>query len=300
MAVLNGRSLSMHRVPAALLRGCTGLSADAVQQRLLGRVLPEKVWRSVAMRLQHLHLYGWARFLVGEAVVDLDPPVDLASGETMEAGAGLAYRLEVAEGRAVVVATSWALASLQREPASPGAAELAHRARIGRDLLVDGHPDDLDVHNVDLDLSGLHRHRRARLSGEDGPLPPRPALDDEPLTSLREATRLVATLRGRADRHQARAPVPVDLLGGHHPAVLTWTGELALALHALGEHERAYSVVDDTLAATLRLLGDRHPATLTTAAHLAIVLDAMHEHGRAQELRGQVDVWKRAKRDRES
>jgi len=291
MAVLNGRSLSMHRVPAALLRGCTGLSADAVQQRLLGRVLPEKVWRSLAMRLQHLHLYGWARFLVGEAVVDLDPPVDLASGETMEAGAGLAYRLEVAEGRAVVVATSWALASLQREPASPGAAELAHRARIGRHLLVDGHPDDLQVYNVDLDLSGLHPHRQARPSGEDGPLPPRPALDDEPLTSLREATRLVATLRGRADRHQARAPVA---------AALTWTGELAVALHALGEHERAYSVVDNTLAATRRLLGDRHPATLTAAAHLAIVLDAMHEHGRAQELRGQVDVWKRATRNRES
>jgi len=325
MAELNGRSLSMHRVPAALLRGRTELSADAVeggwqrvQQRLLGRVLPEEAWRSSAMWPQHLHLRRrWvdagglvrveagarllerARFVVGNEIIDLHALVDLEP-RWMAAGASLAYeravaevRAVVVEVRAVVVETSWAPASLELA-SSPDAAELAHRARISRDLLVDGHPDDLDVHNVDLDLSGLHRHRRARLSGEDGPLPPRPALDDEPLTSLREATRLVATLRGRADRHQARAPVPVDLLGGHHPAVLTWTGELALALHALGEHERAYSVVDDTLAATLRLLGDRHPATLTTAAHLAIVLDAMHEHGRAQELRGQVDVWKRA------
>ena len=54
-----------------------------------------------------------------------------------------------------------------------------------------------------------------------------------------------------------------------HIATLASAGNLARDLSALGEHEQARDLDEDTLARRRRVLGDDHPDTLTSASNLA-------------------------------
>jgi hypothetical protein len=55
-------------------------------------------------------------------------------------------------------------------------------------------------------------------------------------------------------------------------------------LAALGEHEQARALHEDTLARRRRVLGDDHPDTLTSANSLVIDLAALGEHEEARAL----------------
>ncbi|WP_157891959.1 MULTISPECIES: FxSxx-COOH system tetratricopeptide repeat protein [Frankia] len=63
-----------------------------------------------------------------------------------------------------------------------------------------------------------------------------------------------------------------DQCGPDHPATLTTAYTLAITLGALGDHEGARVLDEDTLARRRRILGDDHPNTLISAGNLAIRL----------------------------
>jgi hypothetical protein len=61
-------------------------------------------------------------------------------------------------------------------------------------------------------------------------------------------------------------------------------GNLAHDLHALGEHQAARDLNEDTLARRRRVLGEDHPDTLTSAGNLTLDLHALGEHQAARDL----------------
>ncbi|MFD9735254.1 FxSxx-COOH system tetratricopeptide repeat protein [Umezawaea sp. NPDC059074] len=65
---------------------------------------------------------------------------------------------------------------------------------------------------------------------------------------------------------------------------LAFTNNLAIQLRALGEHQAARELDEDSLARCRRLLGDDHPETLGSANNLAIDLGELGEHQAAREL----------------
>lgn len=54
-----------------------------------------------------------------------------------------------------------------------------------------------------------------------------------------------------------------------HPSTLTSAGNLAEDLYALGEHQAARELDEDTLARRRRVLGEDHPSTQRSARNLA-------------------------------
>jgi hypothetical protein len=64
------------------------------------------------------------------------------------------------------------------------------------------------------------------------------------------------------------------VLGEDHPDTLTSTSRLAAELRALGEHQQARALDEDTLSRRYRVLGDDHPETLISATNLAADLRA--------------------------
>jgi hypothetical protein len=65
--------------------------------------------------------------------------------------------------------------------------------------------------------------------------------------------------------------------GEDHPDTLISASNLAADLSAVGEHQAARELSEDTLARRRRVLGDDHPHTFTTASNLAEVLRALGE-----------------------
>jgi tetratricopeptide (TPR) repeat protein len=72
--------------------------------------------------------------------------------------------------------------------------------------------------------------------------------------------------------------------GDDHPDTLRSANNLAIRLGALGEHEQARALDEDTLNRRRRILGDDHPRTLESANNLAIRLGAVGEYERARAL----------------
>jgi hypothetical protein len=74
------------------------------------------------------------------------------------------------------------------------------------------------------------------------------------------------------------------VLGEDHPNTLASAHNLAADLRALGEHEQARQLHEDTLTRTRSVLGEDHPDTLASAHNLAADLRALGEHERARQL----------------
>ena len=68
------------------------------------------------------------------------------------------------------------------------------------------------------------------------------------------------------------------MLGEDHPDTLTSANNLAIDLRALGDHQAARELDEDTLARRRRVLGEDHPDTLTSANNLAVDLRALGEN----------------------
>ncbi|MGH3897699.1 MAG: tetratricopeptide repeat protein [Pseudonocardiaceae bacterium] len=73
------------------------------------------------------------------------------------------------------------------------------------------------------------------------------------------------------------------LRGKDHPNTLG-SANLAHALRALGEHQQARQLHEDTLTRCRRVLDEDHPHTLVSASNLAGVLHALGEHEQARQL----------------
>jgi hypothetical protein len=74
------------------------------------------------------------------------------------------------------------------------------------------------------------------------------------------------------------------VLGDDHPHSLLSANNLAADLSALGEHEQARQLNEDTLTRYRRVLGDDHPSTLLSANNLAADLRALGEHEQVRQL----------------
>jgi hypothetical protein len=74
------------------------------------------------------------------------------------------------------------------------------------------------------------------------------------------------------------------LKGDDHPDTLISANNLANRLAALGEHEQARALDEETLTCRRHVLGEDHPDTLTSANNLAIRLAELGEHERAHAL----------------
>ncbi len=94
-------------------------------------------------------------------------------------------------------------------------------------------------------------------------------------------------------RGEPRAALPLfqrahglsrEVLGGDHPATLASANNLALDLRAVGDHQQARTLDEDTLARRRSVLGDDHPSTLNSANNLARDLHALGEHQQARTL----------------
>ncbi|MBE1496319.1 hypothetical protein H4696_003419 [Amycolatopsis lexingtonensis] len=75
-----------------------------------------------------------------------------------------------------------------------------------------------------------------------------------------------------------------DVGNDDHPVALAAASNFAVNLRALGEHERARELNEDTLARRQRLFGEDHPETLRSASNLAVDLKVLGEYERAREL----------------
>ncbi|MGH3840100.1 MAG: FxSxx-COOH system tetratricopeptide repeat protein [Pseudonocardiaceae bacterium] len=74
------------------------------------------------------------------------------------------------------------------------------------------------------------------------------------------------------------------LRGADHDATLASANDLAEVQRALGEHQQARQLHQDTLTRTRRILGEDHPNTLSSANNLALVLHALGEQQQARQL----------------
>lgn len=74
------------------------------------------------------------------------------------------------------------------------------------------------------------------------------------------------------------------LLGHDHPDTLRSAHNLAINLRALGQHEQACRLGDDTFRRRRWVLGEDHPDTLTSAHNLAVGLRALGKHEQAGQL----------------
>jgi tetratricopeptide (TPR) repeat protein len=73
-------------------------------------------------------------------------------------------------------------------------------------------------------------------------------------------------------------------LGAGHPRALTSAANLATILRALGDHQQARTLNEDTLTRSRSILGDNHPSTLISANNLAYNLYALGDYQQARAL----------------
>jgi hypothetical protein len=73
-------------------------------------------------------------------------------------------------------------------------------------------------------------------------------------------------------------------LGVDHPVTLNSANNLAIFMRALGQHEQARDLDQDTLERKRRVLGDDHPDTLGAANNLANDLRNLGQHEQARDL----------------
>ena len=86
----------------------------------------------------------------------------------------------------------------------------------------------------------------------------------------------------------------LGVLGEDHPDTLHSASNLAADLRALGEHERARQLDEDTLTRRRRVLGEDHPDTLLSAGNLTADLRALGEYERADQLEEHVRSHRRS------
>ncbi|MCO8269319.1 FxSxx-COOH system tetratricopeptide repeat protein [Actinoplanes sp. TRM 88003] len=252
-----GDSLTLHRIPAALLRERT--SADLME---LGG------WKTVAVRL------------LWEAVPK-NPADNMASWPIWQSL--IAHVLHVCDGdmppdldvlhRLLNVAATYVHARGEPRSALP----LFERAyTMKSDQLGSDHLESLrSAHDLAHNLREVGDYQRARALGEDTFGRRKRILGDDHLDTLSSAASLANLLRETGDLLTARALNEDTLtrrqriLGHDDPETLNSANSLANDLWQAGEYDRARDLNEDTFARRQRILGRDHPSTMRSANNLA-------------------------------
>ena len=278
MATVAPHSLTLHRIPAALLRtrshetreygGRAATGWPAVVVRLLRAALPGEVWNNPAV-WPH-----WQQLLPHVlAVTEPDRPLaDVPDDVAWLLDRAGTYRHTRGEPRA-------ALPLLDRAYA------------MRRDRLGDDHPDTL-----------TSASNRARIDWELGEFKQACALDRDTLTrrrrilgedhpdTLTSAFSLAIDLYRLGDYPRARELQDEVLrrrrrvLGEDHPDTLHSSCQLGHVLCALGDYRQARQLQADTLRRRRRVLGENHPETLASASYLGLVLWWLGDYSLAKQL----------------
>ena len=322
LAHVTPTSITLHRVPAALLRARTGDGSEpswpAVVVRLLYRALPDDVWNNPVVWPR------WQQLLPHVlAAVEPDRPLDEVPDELFwlldraaayrqtrgEPGAALplvqrAHDINQARLGDDHRDTLHSAHSLALTLHALGHDQEAHD--LNQDTLArrrrnwgDDHLDTLgSAHNLAGDLRALGHDQEAHDLDQDTLTRLRRILGDDDPNTLTSAGCLAVDL-GKLGRHQQAHDLNQDvvarkrrILGDDHPSTLAAAHFLARDLSALGRHQQAHDLDRDTLARRRRVLGDGHPNTLRTATNLAADLRALGRHEQACALEQQIAAWK--------
>lgn len=269
VATVTPHGLTLHRVPAALLRARTrddGWAACVVL--LLCAALADTAWNNPVVWPR------WQQLLPHVlAATEPDRPVEATPDAVywlLERAA--TYRMTRGERRA-------ALPLLRR----------VHAGRRGR--LGDDHPDTLTAAtNLAVDLRALGHYQEARTLDQDTLRRSRRVRGGDHPDTLTAAMNLADDMRALGRHQQARnldhgtLTRSRRILGEDHPSTLMTANNLAEDLRALGHQQQAHDLDQDTLAHFRRVLGDDHPSTLVGATHLATDLRALGRHQQAHDL----------------
>ncbi|HET9258420.1 MAG TPA: FxSxx-COOH system tetratricopeptide repeat protein [Pseudonocardiaceae bacterium] len=275
MARVAPGSITLHRVPAALLRARTADRHDAHHSswatmivHLLVAAVPGDPWDKPPV-------WPTWRALLPHVLAATDPTRVLSD---------------------VVAEVSWLLSVagryLQARGEPRAARPMFERAyQLNRDRLDADDPDMLDTSaDLAIALTMVGEYERARVLDEDTLTRRRRVLGEDHPDTLRSTMSLANALAALGEHEQARILGEDNLtrsrrvLGEEHPGILGSASNLAFRLSAVGEHERARVLDEDTLARRRRVLGEDHPATLISAGNLARVLVALGEREQARAL----------------
>ncbi len=272
LAQLSPTAITLHRVPAALLRDRATEPEKAQWAATVVRVLrasmPERAWRKPSVWPQWRPLLPHILEVV-ESTRPLDNVVDEVTELLRETGI---YLQDRGEPRAALPLFERAY-HLNRERLDPDDPTLLNAATV-----------------LALDLREAGEVERARALNEDTLARCRRGLGKDHPHTLGAANNLALDLHALGEVEGARALDEDTLarcrrvLGEDHPDTLTSANNLAADLHALGKAERARALNGDTLARRRRVLGEDHPHTLTSASNLAIALQDAGEVERARAL----------------
>lgn len=325
MAVTTPRSVTLHRVPAVLLRArehndASGSGWPVVVVRLLRNALPGDIWNNPPQ---------WASWqeLLPHVLAATSPDRPLAN---------------------VMEQTSWLLdraATYQHTRGDPRAALPTFRRALAarRGLLGDDHPDTLssarylagdlcelseypearaiaegvlttsrrvfgEDHPITLSaavtlgaaLRGLHQYEKAKVITEDALALRRRIFGEDHRGTLMLASNLANILYDLGEFEQARV-IDEDILnrarrvfGENNPDTLTFVSDLAVDLRELGEHEQSCALHEDTLFRRRLVLGDDHPDTLASASNLAVQFRMLGRNDKARILQEEtLNRWRR-------
>jgi len=324
LAQLTPTSITLHRVPAALLR-TRATEAERAQWvatvvRVLHASMPEQVWRNPSVWPQWRPLLPHILEAVDPAR-PLDDVADQVAQLLREAGSYLHDRGEPRAARPLFerahdlnnerlgpddmerLSTATYLAINLQDLGEHERARRLHDDALTRyrELLGVDHPNTLNsAHNLAAVLQAMGSHRQARALNEDTLARYRRVLGEDHPHTLTSANNLAIDLRAEGELEQARALEEETLArykhvhGEDHPDTLTSAHNVAAALREAGDHERARALDEATLARRRQVLGPEHPHTLTTANNLAADLQALGEHEQARVL--QADTLARYRR----
>ncbi|HVV21526.1 MAG TPA: FxSxx-COOH system tetratricopeptide repeat protein [Pseudonocardiaceae bacterium] len=283
VARVTADSLSLHRIPAALLRDGAPITAPAngwvtTAVKVLQSALPDNPWNQPAT------WPAWQALLphiltTTERKRAQDPDAEEVDGLLGRIANYLQSRGKPRDARPL----------LERTYAR-------HRDQFGED-----HPETLaSANNLALALHTLGDYDQARRIDEDTLERRRRILGEDHPATLISANNLARDLRALGDSAKARDLNEDTLhrkrrvLGHDHPSTLISANELARALRALGEFGQARDLDRDTLDRRTRILGEDHPSTLISANNLADDLYALGDHESARDL--DRDTWQRRTR----
>jgi tetratricopeptide (TPR) repeat protein len=266
-------SLLLHRIPAALLRSHSPISAPvhgwaALTAELLRAAVPADP------RNRPTTWPAWQALLVHVLTATDDSRAPDAVADDID---WLLERMGV-----------YLLSRGEPHTAQPYFRR-SHERRLAR--LGEEHPGTLSsATHLASNLRGLGEYEQARGLDEDTLHRRRRILGQNHADTLASAAALARDLRALGRYEQARKLNHDTLerrrriLGENHPSTMVSAGNLASDLHALGEYEQARKLNEDTLDRRRRILGDNHLSTLISGSYLASDLHALGEYEQARKL----------------
>jgi tetratricopeptide (TPR) repeat protein len=273
LARISPDSVLLHRIPAALLRAGSPVSAppqgwEATAVRVLAAVVPADPWNAPVTWPVWQRLLPHVLTAVAATSSEATAPDDV---DWLLERIGT-YLVARGDPRA-------ALAHLDR-------AYQQRHARLGPD-----HPDALaSANSLAIDLRALGEYVRARELDQETWERRRRVLGEDHADTLVSANNLALDLHALGEYEQAR-DLDLDtfvrrqrVFGDDHPNTLTTANNLARDFSRLGERVRARHLREDTLERRRRVLGEDHPDTLLSANNVGVDLYQFGEHEQARDL----------------